>query len=209
MSNFADAIDPQQNVGDANSFMVRAQIEEAGQTFVYGTPVQVKAADGGLQAWDGATLTNGIAGIMAEIVANNLGATGSGAPVGFSPILGIGSVVGNYAANPNVPSAVITPPMVPMSDGRLRFFVASITTVFRAKIGTSATNTPVATAQTQVGAIFGLTKDPGNSFWFADTNKVGANAVLEIVGIDPREPIGTVGGHVLFVFLNAAIQIIA
>ena len=29
MANFADAIDPQQNVGDANSFMVRAQIEEA------------------------------------------------------------------------------------------------------------------------------------------------------------------------------------
>ena|SRR6266478_4841738 len=209
MPNFADSIDPQQNVGDANSFMVRAQIEKSGQTFVYGTPVQVAAADGGLQAWDGATLTNAIAGIMAEIVANNLGSTGSGAPVGFSPILGIGSVVGNYAANPNVPSAVITPPMVPMSDGRLRFFVASLTTVFRAKIGTSATVTPVATAQTQVGTQIGLTKDSGNAFWYADTNKTGANAVLEIVGIDPREPIGTVGGHVLFVFLNAAIQIIA
>jgi hypothetical protein len=209
LANFSDAIDPQQNVGDANSFMVRAQIEEAGQTFVYGTPVMVKAADGGLQAWDGTTVAFGIAGIMAEIIANNLGSTGSGAPVGFSPVLGIGSVVGNYTANSNQPSAVITPPMVPMSDGRLRFFVASQTTVFRAKIGTSVSVTPIATAQTQVGAAFGLTKDSGNNFWYVDTNKTGANAVLQIVGIDPREPIGTVGGHVLFVFLNSAIQIIA
>ena len=209
MSNFSDAIDPQQNVGDANSFMVRYQIEEAGQTAVYGTPVMVKAADGGLQAWDGATVANGIAGIMAEIQFNNLGSTGSGAPAGFSPVLGIGSVIGNYAANSNQPFAVITPPMVPMSDGRIRFFVASLTTVFRAKIGTSATNTPVATAQTQVGTQIGLTKDPGNNFWFADTNKSGGSAVLEIIGIDPREPIGTVGGHVLFVFLNSAIQIMA
>lgn len=206
MSNFADGIFPVQNLGGgAASFPVGYQIEEAGQTFVLGTPVQVKAADGGLQAWDGATVTQGIAGITME-PANNLGSTGSGAPVGFSPILGIGSVIGNYAANPNQASAVITPPMVPMSDGRLRFWLAGPGTIFIAKLGTSATNTPVATSQTQVGTIVGLTKDPGNSFWFADTNK---NNLINIVAISPYEAVGTVGGHVFFTFINSAIQLFA
>jgi hypothetical protein len=203
MSNFADAIFPEQYTGGAVSFPVGFQIEEAGQTFVIGTPVQVKAADGGLQAWDGTTVTQGIAGITME-AANNLGSTGSGAPVGFSPILGPGSVIGNYAANPNQASAVITPPMVPMSDGRLRYWIAGPTTVFIGKLGTSATNTPVATAQTQVGTIAGLTKDPGNNFWFVDTNKTNA---VNIVALSPLEAVGTVGGHVLFTFVNAIIQI--
>lgn len=208
MANFADAIFPMQNLGGAVSFPVGYQIEEAGQTFVIGTPVQVKAADGGLQAWDGTTLAAGVAGITME-AANNLGTTGSGAPVGFSPILGVGSVVGNYAANPNQPSAVITPPMVPMSDGRLRFWIAAPGTVFIAKLGTSATVTPVATAQTQVGLQFGLTKDSGNAFWYVDTNKTAGNAAVAIVGLSPLEPVGTVGGHVLFVVLNAVAQIFA
>ena len=203
MANFADAIFPVQDAGGAVSFAVGFQIEEAAQTFVLGTPVQVKAADGGLQAWDGATVAQGIAGISAE-AANNLAATGSGAPAGFSPILGPGSVVGNYSANPNQPSAVITPPMTPMSDGRLRFFIAGPNTVFIAKLGTSATNTPVATANSQVGTLAGLTKDPGNNFWFVDTNKTNA---VNIVAISPLEAVGTVGGHVFFTFLNAIIQI--
>jgi hypothetical protein len=209
MANFSDSIDPQQNVGDANSFMVRFEIEEAGQTAVYGTPVQITSADGGLAAWNGSTTAFGIAGILAEISFNNLGSTGLGAPVGYSPVLGIGSVIGNYAANPYQASAVITPPMVPMSDGRIRYFVASPTTVFRAKIGTSTTVTPVATSYTQVGVQYGLTKDTGNNFWYVDTNKTGGSAVLEVVQIDPREPIGTVGGHVLFTFLTGAAQIIS
>ena len=204
MANFADAIFPMQNLGGAVSFPVAYQIEEAGQTFVLGTPVMVKAADGGLQAWDGATLP-GIAGIAME-PANNIGSTGSGAPVGFSPILGPGSVVGNYAANPNQASAVITPPMVPMSDGRLRFWLPAPGTVFIAKIGTSTTVTPVATAFGQVGVLYGLTKDTGNNFWYVDTNK---NNAVNVVAISPLEPIGTVGGHVLFTFQNSASQIFA
>jgi hypothetical protein len=201
MANFSDGIYPVQNLGGAVSFPVGFQIEESGQTAVGGTPVMVKAADGGLQAWDGATLP-GIAGILAELQFNNLGSTGLGAPVGFSPILGAGSVVGNYSANPNQPSAVITPPMVPMSDGRLRFWIASPGTVFIAKLGTSTTNTPVATANTQVGTAAGLTKDPGNNFWYVDTNK--SNSV-QIVALSPLEAVGTVGGHVFFVFLPTAV----
>jgi hypothetical protein len=206
MANFADAIFPVQNLGGATSFAVGYQIEEAAQTFVIGTPVQVKTStDGGLQAWDGTTVVNGIAGITME-AGNNLGSTGSGAPVGFSPILGPGSVIGNYAANPNQPSAVITPPMVPMSDGRLRFWIALPGTVFIGKLGTSATVTPVATSNAQVGTLAGLTKDTGNNFWYVDTNKTNT---VEIVALSPLEAVGTVGGHVLFVFQNAAAQIFA
>jgi hypothetical protein len=207
MANFSDAISPEQNLGGAVSFPVGYQIEEAGQTFVLGTPVQVKAADGGLQAWDGATVAAGIAGVTMEN-ANNLGSTGSGAPVGFSPILGPGSVVGNYSANPNQPLAVITPPMTPMSDGRLRFWIAAPGTVFIAKIGTTG-SAPIATAQTQVGVQYGLTKDSGNNYWYVDTSKTGGSAVLAVVALSPLEPVGTVGGHVLFVFLNSAAQIFA
>ena len=210
MANFADAIYPVQNVGGAVSFPVGFAPEEAGisTSSPGGTPVQIAAGDGGLKNWDGTTLTAGIAGILAELSFNNLGSLGSGAPVGFSPILGPGSIIGNYAANPNQASAVITPPMVPMSDGRLRFWVAAPGTVFIAKIGTSATVTPVATNFNQVGtAGFGLTKDTGNAFWYVDTNKTGVNAAVQIVALSPLEAVGTVGGHVFFVFLPATVQV--
>lgn len=207
MANFADAIYPVQNLSGAASFPVGYQVEEAAiaTTIPGGTPVQVAAGDGGLKNWDGATLP-GIAGILAELSFNNLASLGVGAPSGFSPILSFGSVIGNYLANPNQASAQISPPMVPMSDGRLRYWIAAPGTVFIAKLGTSATVTPVATAQTNVGTNFGLTKDTGNSFWYVDTNK--ANSVT-VVALSPLEAVGTSGGHVLFVFQNSAVQVFA
>ena len=213
MANFADAIEPTQDLGGAISFPELALPEGAGQTFVEGTPVEVASTliapnDGGVYAWDGATLAGAIAGFAAENAAN-LGTTGAGAPQPFSPVTGHGSVIGNYAANANQPLAVITPPMVPTSDGTIRFNIAAPTTRFIGKVGTSATVTPVATANNMVGAIFGLTKDSGNAFWYVDTNKTGANAVVRIVGLSPLEPVGTVGGHVIFIVLPAAAQIVA
>jgi hypothetical protein len=208
MASFADAIEPQQDTGGALSFPMQAIIEEAGQTFLYGMPVQVNATDGGVQLWDGTTLAAGIAGIAAQN-AQNLGTTGAGAPVGFSPVLGPGSSIGNYAANSNQPLAVITPPMVPMTDGFNYFFTAAPVTVFRAKIGTSATVTPIATTNQQVGLSYGLTKDTGNNFWYVDSNKTGANAAVRIIALDPLDPVGTVGGHVLFVILPAVAQLFA
>jgi hypothetical protein len=213
MANFADAIEPTQDLGGAISFPEGYQPEEAGQTFVEGTPVQIQmtgvgAADGGVAAWDGTTLVRGIAGFAAENAAN-LGTTGAGAPQPFSPVLGPGSVIGNYAANSNQPLAVITPPMVPTSDGFLRYNIAAPTTRFIGKLGTSATVTPSATSNAQVGLIFGLTKDSGNAFWYVDINKTGANAAVLIVAISPLEPVGTVGGHVIFIILPAVAQIVA
>jgi hypothetical protein len=209
MAAFADAIEPVQDLGGAVSFPTGYGVEEAGQTFVEGTPVEfLTAGDGGLAVWDGTTLTSAIAGFAAEN-ANNLGSLGAGLPGPFTPITGPGSVIGNYAANPNQPLALITPPMTPISDGYIRFIIGAPTTRFIAKLGTSATVTPVATALTQVGVAYGLTKDSGNSYWYVDTNKTGGSAAVRIVGLSPLEATGTVGGHVIFVVLNAVAQIFA
>jgi hypothetical protein len=213
MSNFADAIEPILDLGGAISFPIAYLPEEAGQTFVEGTPVQVDstgigAADGGVAAWDGTHLVAQIAGIAIQN-ANNLGTTGSGQAQPFSPVLGPGSVIGNYAANSNQPLAVITPPMVPFTDGTIGFYIAAPTTRFVGKLGTSSTVTPVATSNAIVGLSFGLTKDTGNNFWYVDTAKTGGTAAVQIVGLSPLEPVGTVGGHVIFTFLPGVVQIIA
>ena len=205
MANFADAIEPVKDLGGAISFPIAYSPEELSQTFVEGTPVQINATDGGVQAWDGTTVAAGIAGFAIQN-ANNLGTTGAGMPQPFSPVLGPGSNIGSYAANSNQPLAVITPPMVPFTDGTLGYYIAAPTTVFVGKLGTSATVTPVATTFQIVGLEYGLTKDTGNNFWYVDANKTNA---VRIVGISPLEAIGTVGGHVFFVIVNSVAQIFA
>ena len=72
MANFADAIEPVKDLGGAISFPVGFSLEEASQTFVEGTPVQINGTDGGVQAWDGTTVARGIAGFAWQN-ANNLG----------------------------------------------------------------------------------------------------------------------------------------
>jgi hypothetical protein len=201
MAAFADAIEPVQDLGGAVSFPIGYQVEEAGQTFVYGVPLQISTVDGGVMIWDGATLTRNIIGFSAE-PASNLASTGAGAPVGFSPVTGPGSVIGNYSANPNQSLAVITPPMVPTSDGFVRYYIGSAPTVFVAKLGT--TGVPTATTNQLVTTLAGLTKDASSSFWYVDTAKTNA---VQIVALDPRDPVGTVGGHVFFVLLNSVSSI--
>lgn len=205
--NFADAIEPQLDMGGAVSFPVKAIIEESGQTFKYGHPVMIASGDGGVQIWDGSVGAGHlIAGVAAQD-AQNLATTGAGAPSGFSPVLGPGSSIGSFAANGNQSLAVITPPMVPITDGFSYFFIASPTTVFRAKYGT--TNNPTATTNQLVGTLLGMTKDTGNNYWYVDSAKTGASACLTIVGLDPLDPVGTVGGHVFFSFLIADVSIFA
>lgn len=207
MPAFSIAIEPVQNQGGAVSFAVARIIEEASQTFVEGTPVMVNATDGGIQAWNGTVFTNSIAGFAVEN-ASNLGATGSGAPSGFTPVLGPGSVVGSYVANANQPAAVVTPPGVPINDGRIGVWLAAPgVTVFVAKVGNAGV--AAATTNQQVGAQFGLTKDPVNSFWYVDVSKTGASAVLQVIMLDPRDAVGTVGGRVWFSILNASAQLFA
>lgn len=215
MANFADSIEPILDLGGAISFPIAYSPEEAGQTFVEGTPVMILstgngAADGGVAAWDGTSFAppGGIAGFAIQN-ANNLATTGAGLPQPFSPVLGPGSVIGNYAANSNQALAVITPPMVPFTDGSLGYYIALPTTRFVGKLGNSAAVTPSATSFAQVGLKFGLSKDTGNNFWYVDLTKTGGSAAVQIVGISPLEPIGTVGGHVIFVVLPGVGQITA
>ncbi len=204
MAGFADAIEPVKDLGGAISFASNYAVEEAGQTFTYGVPVMIKSADGGVQIWDGTTTTNGIAGTSLQ-PANNLSTTGAGAPQGFSPVLGPGSNIGSYAANPYQPLAVITPPMVPIVDGFQIFAVAGRPNVFIAVIGNgSGTPAAIATNNNQVGQPYGLTLDTGSGFWYVDANK--SNAV-RIVGLDPRQAPGTIGGHVFFTFLDSIVQV--
>jgi hypothetical protein len=205
MASFADAVEAQLDSGGAISFQTRATVEEAGQTFLYGMPVQINATDGGVQLWDGTTLTAGIAGFSIQN-AQNLGTTGAGNPAPFGPIL-VGGAVGTFAANSTQSLAVIIPVMTPLADGFAYYAVAQPNTLFTARIGTSATVTPVATTNQQVGVAYGLTKDTGNNFWYVDTNKTGASAAVRIVGLNPLEAVGTVGGHVIFQVLPAVAQI--
>lgn len=203
MANFSGPIEPVGNLGGAVSFDSSYLIEELSQTFVAYTPVQINATDGGVQAWDGTTVANGIAG-FALAPASNLSATGFGAPQGFTPVLGPGSVIGSYPANPNQPQAVITPPGVPFNDGRILFATSVSVTVFVGNIGT--TGSVIATNNNQVGVKYGMTKDT-NNFWYVDTAKTGGNAVVQIVKLDPRYAPGTVGGLVWFTVLPAAAQL--
>jgi hypothetical protein len=203
MANFAGPIEPVQNLGGAVSFPMLAIIEESGQTFNAYTPVSINGTDGGVQVWNGSTITNGIAG-FAAVNASNLATTGAGAPQGFTPVLGPGSVVGNYKANPNQPLAVITPSLVPINDGTIQFFVAGLATVFVGKVGT--TGSAIATTNQMVGAQFGMTLDT-NGYWYVDTAKTGASAVLQVSQLDPRDAVGTVGGRLWFTILATSQQV--
>ena len=203
----AIAIEPVQNLGGAVSFAVRSQIEAATQTFFEGTPVNVRVSDGGVIAWPGTGVAGTIAGFAAENAAN-LTSTGQGAPQGFTPVLGPGSVIGSYPANPNQSLARVTPPGVPMSDGRIRFWVPSPSTVFVGKLGNAGA--AAATAQTQVGQSYGLTVD-SNNYWYVDLSKVtaGTNTCVTIVGLDPRHMLRTVGGRAWFTVMPSAAQLLS
>ena len=200
-------IEPVQNLGGAVSFAVRSQVEAAAQTFFAGTPVQIRASDGGVIAWAGTAVASAIAGFAAEMAAN-LTTTGAGAPQGFTPVLGPGSVIGSFVANPNQAAARITPPGVPMNDGRTRFWVPSPSTVFVGKLGNAGA--AAATAQTQVGVSYGLTIDT-NNYWYVDAAKVtaGTNTCVTIVQLDPRDAVGTVGGRVWFTVIPSAAQLLS
>ena len=207
MANFSIPIEPVANLGGAMSFPVLHIVEEASETAPAGTPCQINATDGGVQAWDGTTVTAGIAGFLIENF-SNLATTGAGAPQGLTPVLGPGSTIGSYAANPNQPLAVITPSLVPINDGGVSFAVAYPGTEFVAALGSSAAtaNTAEATANSYVGKAYGLTKD-ANGYWYVDLNVTGGSSVVRITQLDPRDAVGTVGGRVWFTVLSTAAQI--
>jgi hypothetical protein len=182
-----------------NQPAIRRLPEEAGQTFLDGTPVQLAAGDGGVQAWDGVTVAQGIAGVAKEI-ASNLAVTGT-QPTMFGAGA-IGAVKaslgpGTRADVPNQPLARTIFRGAPYNDTRVGFEVANADTVFYGQVG--PTQTPVAS---DVGKVYGMTKDT-DGHWYVDRTKVGASAILTIVKLDT---IDTLRG-VHFQFNQAAQQI--
>jgi hypothetical protein len=141
---------------------------------------------------------------VAQENASNLGSTGSGAPQGFTPVLGPGSVIGNYKANPaNQSGAVITPSLVPINDGLINVVLAAPGTVFVGKCGTSGA--AAATTNQMVSALMGLALDT-NGYWYVATQLTN---LVQIVALDPRDAVGTVGGRLWFTFQNAAVGLFA
>lgn len=182
-----------------------AQPEAAGQTFPFGSPVQLNGA-GFVQVWDGATVAAGILGIS-ESFGLNLGSAGAGAPaMPFGQITGSGATQ-TYGSVPNQPLAVNIALGAPISDGRTLYMEPNQDNIFEAIFDNSngvvaADYTPT---QADIGKNYGMTKDP-NNLWYVDKNKTAGNAVVQIVGINPLDGF-TVNARVRFVFLAAAIQV--
>src|ERR1700730_994872 len=173
--------------------------EEAGQTFLPGTPVQVASGDGGLKAWDGVPVAAGIAGFSKEF-GNNLAALGVTpmAAVNPSPQPSTGQAV------PFQPSAVsISRPL--FRDGRQGFEVAVADTVFLGQVGPLQS-----TVLTDLTNQYGLTLD-SDGHWYVDKTKTGASAVVEITRLDPNDQgvLGTSTRGVYFIVLPAAAQLVA
>lgn len=179
-----------------NQPRMRRLPEEAGQTFLPGTPVQLAAGDGGVKAWDGVTTAFGIAGFSKE-GGNNLAVLGvtPTAAVNPNPQPSSGSV-------PNEPLAVSTTRPF-FRDGRTGFEVAmGDDTVFLGQVG------PAQTAlATDVGKQYGMTLD-SDGHWYVDKTKTGASAVVSITRIDPNDQSATPRG-VYFMVLPAASQLAA
>ena len=150
-----------------NQARVRRIIEDDAQTFLQGVPVQIEAADGGVQEWDGTTVAFGIAGFSLSAGSNLVTA-------GVAKTLTFGSV-------PNESSAVNIPRGAPLNDGRVDFETADQDTVFRGQVGPAQTVSAV-----NVGVKYGMTKD-SDGHWYVDTTKttVGTNTVCTIVKLDP------------------------
>ncbi len=174
-----------------NQARIKRIIEEAGQTFLSGTPVQVAAGDGGLQAWvQGATK---IAGFAKE-PGNNLAALGvvPTAAVNPNPQPSFGGSVPFEASAVNISRPAFR-------DGRIGFEVATPDTIFQGQVG------PAQTAlSTDVGVTYNLTKDADNH-WFVDKTNV-ANLVATIVKLDPNDQSAAPRG-VYFVITPAFQQI--
>jgi len=176
---------------------MRRTIEEASQVFLPGTPVQIALGDGGLKAWDGTTVTRGIAGFSKE-AGNNLAALGVLPTAAVTPkqSLVFGSVPYEASAQ-NIGRPLF-------NDGRQGFEVAVEDTVFLGQVGPSQT-----ALATDVTVQYGMTIDSDNH-WYVDKSKstVGTNTVVTIVKLDPNDQSATPRG-VYFVVTTGAQQLVA
>lgn len=156
--------------------------QAATQTFNLGTPVAV--VTGFVQASGAiAATTNQIAGFSDQFGDNLV--TAGVAPVGGSGV--------KYGSVQNQPAAVNIPIGAPLADGAAGVLVANNLTIFYGK-----TDAAHALAQTDIGAIYGLTKDATTGNWFVDTTIITAATGACCLITNLLDPIGTVGGRVAF-----------
>lgn len=172
--------------------------EDAGQTFLAGTPLQINNVTGALKAWDGVTIPTGIAGIGKEFGAN---LTTAGVPLGTTqapsnaPQVGGGTTFGSVQ---NEPAAFnLSRPY--FNDGKSGVVLAITDNVFYGQVGPAQV-----VAQTDLGKQFGLTKDV-DGHWFVDKTKTGASACVVVTGFDNWD---TARG-VLFTFLPGVAQLLS
>ena len=178
----ATALIQERGTVSGNQMRMQRMIEKAGQTFKSGTPLMIDTTVGALKAWDGTTVSDGIAGIAKEFGAN-LASTGVAQQQSF------GSVQ-NEANASNISRPYF-------NDGQTGIVVANQDTMFYGQVGPSQT-----TAATDVGKTYGMSIDT-DGHWFVDKTKTGVNAVVTIVGLDDWD---TTRG-VKFVFLASASQL--
>lgn len=170
-------------------------LEKAAQTFLIGTPLSVEVASGFVIAC--AAITNAATAIIAGFAvepASNLTTNG------VAKTLTYGSVQ-------NQASAALIPFGAPPNDGTVGMAIATDDVYFIGTCGHGATAANATLAQTDVGAIFGLTKDLGNNLWYVDKNitTVGTGACVQIM--DLLSPVLTLNGLYLFKVTHAAQQL--
>lgn len=187
---------------DDTTELTNSEQEAAGQTFLYGVPVQLNA--GNIQQWDGATITAGIVGVSLEN-AHNLASAGQGAPSAFTPV-GFPGSNNSFGSVPNQPNAVNLAEGAPFSLGLVTYAEATVNTIFR---GQTDNNTGAATTPTKanIGSQFGISFDANNHAYidFAKTTP-GTNTVVIMYDLDPID--GSIANaRILFKFLKVAMQL--
>jgi hypothetical protein len=196
----ASALIQERETVSGNQMRMTRLNEDAGQTFLGGTPLQINNATGALKAWDGVTVSAGIAGISKEFGAN---LTTAGVPLGTTQPAAGPAATGpgggiTFGSVQNEPAGInLSRPY--FNDGKTGAVLAIPDTVFYGQVG--PLQTPVAT---DIGKQYGMTKDV-DGHWFVDRTKTGAAAVVVIVGFDQWD---TARG-VLFTFLPGVAQILA
>ncbi len=166
----------------------RRMPEAASKTFHVGVPLVLSS--GYLQE-SGAisTATPAIVGISSE-AAHNL------ASAGVAPLGGSGTT---YGSVPNQTSAVNVPMGAPMADGNVGTYIANNETIFQ-----GVTDTAHTLAVTDVGSIFGLTKDTGTGQWFVDTTITATASGACVEALQLIDAVGVAGGKLSFRVLSAA-----
>jgi hypothetical protein len=159
----ASALIQERETVSGNQFRMQRINEDAAQTFLGGTPLQINNVTGALKAWDGVTITNGIAGIAKEFGAN-LSVAGTAQDQTFGSVQNEASAV-----NKSRPY---------FNDGKTGIVLFIPDNVFYAQVGPLQV-----TAQTDIGKQYGMTKDT-DGHWFVDKTKTGAAAVVVVIALD-------------------------